>query len=426
MAIVSKRVGACALVLALSNLFLLGQKSDTAVSDTGKNLPIISIYYPKAKLVAQSSFGVASPQLSTNKLFSFLGSGDITQNNKNEILNSFNKSLTLGYQLSFNLGYFERLNTPETWQAEDYKQGLSVFQHSLAGISLQKDAVKLLLNGNAPYAGQILDLGGSMLEQWRYSGIKYHFSFPMAKSRAFMAAAVLAGHSHRQFHLDNTTLLTAADGSSIQINEGYELYQASASSSLGIAGMGMALDFFYKELKQGKGWQVRMQDFGFIAWNTAESIVKTEDYIFEGLVINDLGALSDSLLQAEGENLQDDLLFSAGEGYTRLTPFFLQAEYQYSLGSKSLTSLHARAQYRNIAGYTPQAALGLSYQGFTNQLLRANLAYGGFNALALELNYNAILRGGFRISAQFTNVFAAITPNLSGGGFGQVGLSYSW
>jgi hypothetical protein len=412
----------------------IGQSDSTTQgldSATTKNLsePFISqtaLYYPKYRIGLDAKFGAASKEFSSNQLVE-IGTGNyLTESIKSDLIEAASSQLRLGYHQHLEIGYFERLNQPLTYPEKDFKQGLSIYQTAFSALDFNGSALALALRGNAPFAGQDLDLSGSTFEDWYYTGIKYHFSFNLnSRSRAFMGVGILAGHGHALYNFENTSLFTAEDGSFVELNGGYELQQANTTSSLGVAGLGVGLDF-ETTLKNGKHWlTLSAQEFGLMVWTQTESAKRDSSYRFEGIFIDNFESLSDSLLQAEGDAIIDDLLFNDGENYTRLTPFRVAARYSYQLDKKYFKSVFTEVNYRHLAGYSPQFQIGANAKTGQSDLLSCALAYGGFNELSFSVDYH-LWFSKYAITAGLTNAFGVVAPGLSGGTFGHLGLHYIW
>mgnify|MGYP000730448179 CR=1 FL=1 len=427
--IYSKGFGARSLQLAL--LFsqvissgLIGQK-DTNNLGTDFASAEVSIYYPRHQFKIQAELGAASQQLSTQDLFTIGTQKFLNDQDKTGLLSQVKNQLVLGYRQSLEIGYYERFQRPQEFYTPDYRQGLSFFNRVYTALNFNKNALALALNGNSPYAGQSLDLSGSTFEDWYYSGFKYSFSFPFLKSRAYMAASFLAAHSHARYEFDNTQLFTASDGSYVQTDGGYKLQQASGNGNLAIAGIGLALDFHQNFLFEKSKITFNLQDFGAFAFTQGEQVSRSTPYRFDGVVLNDVFTLSDSLFSAEADRITGELYNPDQDNYWRLAPFRASFGYTYTFNhSNWLSSAFAKIDYHNLPGYFPRTQLGTTVYENTNNQFRAAMAYGGFNELALDAQY-ALRVGYFEMYMGLSNVFGAALPGLSGGTFINFGLNYN-
>lgn len=366
-------------------------------------------------------FGAESRQLSTSNMIHLGYDEKLGDEVKSDILNDLNGGLNLGFQQSWEFTYeFEKLGSGVL------PKGFSVFHRNYTSLRAPADAVKLILNGNAPYAGQTLDLSGSRLETWRYTALAYHHLFRWKNQLWNFKPGILLAHDWNRYDFSRMDFYTEPDGRYAEVDGNYEIYQTESNSAYAITGVGLITGLEVDGSKGRSSWKVSLSDFGFAYFSRLSRTALDSNFRFSGIVLPSIESFGDSLLDQEVDELSESL-FQEGSVYRlRLTPFRLSGTYKYELDTTGFTSLFFTTSYLHLPGYWIRTALGAEYQFTRNHELQAELAYGGFNALTLGLKYNWQINSRLGVGLRVSNLPAVAIPSFTGGSVLSLSAMYTW
>lgn len=374
----------------------------------------------KRSISIQIDFGAESRQLSTSNMI-HLGYDDrLSDEVKSDILNDLDAGLNLGFQQSWQFTYeFEKLGS-------GLSKGLSVFHRNYSSLDAPADAVKLILNGNAPYAGQTLDLADSRLETWRYTAIAYHHLFKWKNQVWNFKPGVLLAHEWNSYDLQRMNFYTEPTGRYVEVDGNYEIYETESNSAYSISGIGLIAGLEVGGSEGKNSWKISLDDFGFAYFSRLSRTALDSSFRFSGIVLPSIENFGDSLLDQEVDELSESL-FHEGSAYRlRLTPFRASGAYKYQLDTTGLTNIFIKASYLHLPGYWLRTALGAEYRFNKWHALQAELAYGGFNALTLGLKYHWQVTGQIELGFRASNLPAVVIPSFTGGSVLSLSAMYTW
>ncbi|GAB4416117.1 MAG: hypothetical protein OHK0039_25300 [Bacteroidia bacterium] len=285
--------------------------------------------------------------------------------------------------------------------------GLSYRQVVLTGLRFdQAHSLGLLLRGNAPYAGEALsdEHIAFRLANYHEAGVSAGIQRDGLRLGARLKGLYMPGYQA----LDQLSyeLLTAADGSSIDLQASYDYFRSTR------AGGGVALDLG-AVYQIGKTWEVQaaLRDIGLL-WTRGEAYTHTADIRYEGIEAGNLfaGDWQNLATLFPTDSLQDLLLADPVE--TRRSvwlPLRAHAAVTYRPSAQHQISA---ALYSNGVAYSRPLVV-LAYHRDLAPYLRA-----GIHLSAGDLNrwgWGAVLAGNIPIGNHHLGLFAEYQMGASPG-----------
>ncbi|MCB0804778.1 MAG: hypothetical protein KDC05_03215, partial [Bacteroidales bacterium] len=173
---------------------------------------------------------------------------------------------------------------------------------------LDRDLLKLLLNGNKPYAGKTMMVPGSEYYSIYFNQLKAGIGFSMQMgelTQTFSASiGLIAGQNYDELKVENSSFYTHPDGDYLDVNLHAEtrLSDTSWAKFTEISGMGVGGNLYYSMLKEKNFFvSAEIKNLGFISWNKNPytALIDT-NIVFNGLEVD---------TTANGNDLPDDFSF---------------------------------------------------------------------------------------------------------------------
>lgn len=365
-------------------------------------------------------FGAESRQLNTANMVRLGYDERLSDAVKSSILNDLEGGLNLGFQQSWQLAY--QIEERDSGLA----RGVSIFHRNYSSLKVPGDAVRLMLTGNAAYAGETLDLSGSQFETWRYTALAYQYAFKWRDNFWKIEPGVLLAHEWSKYNLQSMKLYTEPEGRYVEVDGNYEIYETNANSGYAITGLGLIAGFEFKGRSRKSSWAIALEDFGFAYFTRLSRTALDSSFRFSGIELPTIESFGDSLLDARVDELSDGF-FQAGSVYRmRVTPFRLSGKYRYQIDTAGFTALYLKTTYLHLPGYRIRAAIGTEYCFNSEHELQGELAYGGFNAFTLGVRYNWRVNTHLKIGVRASNLPAVLVPAYSGGTILSLSTTYTW
>lgn len=313
------------------------------------------------------------------------------------------------------------------WREGRWYVGARVTEVADFRFRFSKDLMKLAINGNGPYLGELMQLGNIYLRASHYRKYAVNFSRDIrCKLRLGMSAAYLYGMENLNVKRSNITLITnpvtfdLTGTSDILINSsGTEAFNTDSLKTwpyqMQRKNRGFSLDLgaSYK-LNDKINVSASLLDLGFIKWKyKAKSYSNAvNEFTFAGIPINDfLNANPDSV--EHGINRYLDSLgnvFSVQESNITKYSVALPARI-YLSGSYSLNEWNTlRLTYLGNTFHRLYSSAALSYTRNFNNLLEFSLLWAVHNHTAANLGAGVTLNLGL---TQF-NLMADNVPAVFG------------
>jgi hypothetical protein len=303
---------------------------------------------------------------------------------------------------------------------------LGVEHHHYLDTEIDRDLVRLLLQGNKPFAGKTLEVPATRYYNNYFNqlkgGIGFTFGADQSQHRFIAAIAINSGQNYDYVELNNSSIYTHPDGDYLDIaaNVKTQLSDTVWAKVWEMNGIGISADLDYSYLKTENFFvNLAVNNMGLLFWNgnTYTGEIDTT-FVFEGLS-ND---------STSNQNLPDDysynslrrLLFKnpSDESFSAGLPFSLRfSAGKYLGGDKFLVGIKGsffptlQASYllevfgtwniKDIIYLTPifkyssygKVNYGLAAGIKVQEKIRLNLGSGYLNSM---LNKNELLgSGGF-------------------------------
>ena len=309
--------------------------------------------------------------------------------------------------------------------AKAERRAFGIHYNSLRAVNYSENTLKLALYGNAPYAGETLDLAPTAWWRIQYFELFYTWGFDNDRWSYNLTGEVLIGLNEQRFQADRLNWFTPESGEYIELDTKAQgsLTDTSASrNSINGVGLGVGVSGEYR----GDKWTFRgaLEDFGFINWNNKTNTFDVDTlYNYEGLYVDNLFDVQENFFNDAIDSLGQ--AYFAGEEGSRLgiTPFLLRGEAITQLNCK--TQLHLGVQYRYLIFNLPLFYARADFQLNQNHRLSPSVHYGGYNRLGISLDYGLTMND-FTALVQIGNLNSWVAPDLSYGIHLGLGISKRW
>ena len=331
------------------------------------------------------------------------------QNSNRSVLNSL---------FGFNYGY-----RPENVSAT--RRTFGIRYNSLDAVSYSEDLLKLAFYGNAPYAGDTLDLTPAAWWRIKYLQAFYSWGFDQGNWSYDLSAQVLFGLEEKRFHADRLHWYTHESGEYISLSAlaGGSLTDTSSGRN-GINGLGLGIGATLTYRSNGWTYTGALEDFGLIRWNKNSCTIDVDTtHTYEGLYINNLFDIQDNFFSEAIDSLGQ--AYFPGEKGARIgiTPFLLRFQVSRMLKNEDLWRFGV--QYRYGIFSLPQIYVAYEWKPGSHHLISPTIHYGGYNRFGLSLDYRLQLFG-YTILLQAGNLNSWIAPEQSYGIHFGAGLRKTW
>ncbi len=338
----------------------------------------------KSSIESSVLLDVGSNSLSIRNYRDYAQASFLSPAFKNELIDQSKDQLRLGNRQSFKLAY-QQLNDSVYSQ---WSKGFEVYlaYNSVLGIASQKDALQLALNGNAPYAGELLELAPTKYQSQSFLSIGFNLIEKRKHLSWSYGFAALFGTDFQDLNLERGSVFTEQNGSYLDLSAQYRYRNSDTLNPIKGMGLGLGGSLQYSihdQLSLG----IELSDFGFIFWNNASYTINADtSFRYLGEFVPNLLDFEGSLFEDTQQGLDDALLTKEGGSFVALTPFNLKANATYlhkDLGK--LKSSQVLVEYVYTAGFTPLFRLSSTW-AFKRWSLTPDLSYGGFTSMGAGLS----------------------------------------
>lgn len=306
------------------------------------------------------------------------------------------------------------------------------FKNRLWAGSGFRDAVfNLGFYGNAPYAGQPLDLSNTWGNLMMYQQIGFGLvkQFPDKKVKHTLGGGVyfVNGNFNIDFTSRNMTFYTDTFGQYVDVEADFRFRQTNPDNFTPFfpTGQGVSFDLFY-EIRFGKGNALFMQanDLGFISWNDFSRTITVDTAVrFDGVTINDIFSIDDATISDIGDSLSS--LFNAKTDSGRYMvplPMSFHIAYAHPLASGKVW-LYGGVRHYLLRNWIPQMYARVAYYPAQWFMLGGQVAYGGPGGLQVGLDLGFNFGKGYLLNICTRNL-ESIVPNTMATGT-SVGLRFA-
>lgn len=291
--------------------------------------------------------------------------------------------------------------------------------------------VGLILKGNAPYAGQVLEDHDFSWQDFTYHKIGVGSAWQWGEAQIGLRFSLVLGESYRGIKNLDYTLFTSDTGDQIDLNATYEAFQ-SLGSSQGGTGMGLDAGLTWP-LNRSWTLELALNDWGWIKWKGL-SLGESVDVRYEGVVWNNFirGPANNNV--SLGDTLQS-LLFpdSTAQEFSMWMPGSIRLGSQYRIGANQHLMLVLAYAPTAQALHTPLPMAFVGYRHTLSEYIDTglNLYAGGIDQYGIgvliggrfPMDYGKQTLGLFIRSE---NILGMIAPGAAKGFGIQGGISWSY
>ena len=381
----------------------------------------------KMQLALSGSFEANSNAVNAEMLRFFMAGRYIDSSMKNRSLDRMKKNNRLGMDISAEISFFHK---PDSGFGKNWSYGITFGQRFLFGGAFSKDAYKLGLYGNAPYAGQTLDVSGLKAGYLNYQYLSLGFikEFRGEKWHKALGFGATYANANQYFSLTipRGELYTEPTGQYLNLNAAYQMSQSDASKNNYFYpngfGVGASLEFTISDRKR-HAFFARATNIGFMRFNSFSAHRSLDTSLtFNGVII-------DNPLKVNGEFL-NNTLDSLARGFGgnvgskhryMMMPGTVSLGYTYSIIPYKL-HVTAMANYTFFPGYFPQFSLRLSGIPDPFVSVAGTFSYGGWGGFNGGIDLGFHFGDGWHFTLGTQTIQGIIAEKATSGLSGRVGL----
>jgi hypothetical protein len=328
--------------------------------------------------------------------------------NSNSVTNSFIGSLL--YKGAFiddaakdreskRLKKYNRLGVDESISLNGkYKIGnnrsvlFGINQRAFAGAHFSNDLFEMVFRGNAPFAGEDLNLKKTKLQIFDYQSIYIGLQKESEDGKYTLGASAsfIRGGRYYGLKMKNMSMYTDPAGQYINLNGDLNFSKTvsdSNTSPLKSHGIGASVNLFFSLKNETGRLNMEVRDLGFIEWRDVKSYSGNSNFQYNGILINDLLSSGSSLAS---DITLDSIATSAGitvetKNKMMFLPTTFHVNYVFMPNKKFTRTIGVR--YMLAPGYIPRIYLREADELGKNFILVNTISYGGFGRFDYELGF---------------------------------------
>ena len=234
--------------------------------------------------------------LSLQNIEDIFTTGFLDNDFKNNISNNLNDKNIFESEININTSFEIK---------EDIYFNIELKNQAIGKIS--EDIINLGLFGNTRYLGENLNFKNDYILINRYSkvGLK-KLILKKEKEELFVTPNILIGHQFFEYNIEEGELMTSENGDFIDYTIKAQSHSSGMTNfnSLKVNGIGLGLDIYYYKQIKNNDIKVSIEDIGVIKWNrNVENYTADTICYFQGIVIDDIFEINDSILNNSIDNL---------------------------------------------------------------------------------------------------------------------------
>lgn len=278
----------------------------------------------------------------------------------------------------------------------------------------------LILWGNAPYAGEDLDLSPFKITYFHTQELSLSVEKADYGNGLVLGGGLsyLKGSRFAQAEISRGDFFTEENGAYIDLDLAMEYSFADATDTRLSSwyGNGVSLHgWMYKEM--GDNMLVAsLSDLGMISWSDLTGYTADTTYHFEGIEVDNILQLDDSLFNdTQTDSLPAALGLVAKPGsQTYFLPAAINVRYIMPLSDN--TNLMVGVQQLLGANYRPRLSGVLAHRFSDAFALKGTLAYGGYSNLDVALGAAFDTGGSFRVTLDAYYLETLVSSTSAGQG----------
>ncbi len=266
-----------------------------------------------------------------------------------------------------------------------------VTQRVFAGAHFSNDMFELAFRGNAPFAGEDLNLKRTKLQFFDYQSVYLGIQKDFAEGKYTLgaSAAFIRGGRYYGLKMKNTSMYTEPTGQYINLNGDLDFSRTTSDSipsPFQSHGLGAGLNLFFS-MKNEKGrLNIEVRDIGFIQWRDLKNYSGNSNFQYNGILMTDIMTSGSSLAS---DVTLDSIATSMGikvetKNEMMFLPTIFHVNFIFMPNKKFTRTIGLK--YMLAPGYVPRVYIReadqIGQKGFT---LVNTLSYGGFGRVDYEL-----------------------------------------
>jgi len=381
----------------------------------------------KMQVAVSGSFEANSNAINAEMLRFFMAGRYIDSSMKDRSLKRMKENNRLGMDITAEVSFFHK---PDSGFGKNWSYGITLGQRILFGGEFSRDAYKMGFYGNAPYAGQTLNLSGLNASYLNYQYLSLGFikEFKAPKWHKALGFGLTYANANQFLSIKapRAEIFTEATGQYLDLDASYEIKQNDASKNKFFYpngfGVGASLEFTMSDKKR-HSFYLRANNIGFMRFNSFSSYRSLDTSLtFNGVVV-------DNALKVNGEyvnNVLDSLARDFGgntgsSGAYIMMPGSVSVGYTYGIIPYKL-HLTASANYTFYPGYFPQFSIRLSGIPDPFVSVAGTLSYGGWGGFNGGVDLGFHLGDGWHFTLGTHSIQGIIGERVSSGLSGRAGV----
>ena len=373
------------------------------------------------QIIVNGIGGVASSSIPQNFMNKFIFPGFIDDNLKKEASDKIKNKNYFGGNAIGNINIlFSALNdTSKTSKLFGFGFGI----RTEVDLRFTRDLFDLIFYGNQPFAGTTLNLNNTNFNALSYSFLELSFGTSKITSNTCTSLwgdmGLVLGHGFTDLNLKNASIFTEQNGDYLALSASESTISMSEALTTSFPkGLGVKFDIHYSQQTESSKLFISVENIGGILWRNATSADIDTTFYFEGIEIENIFQLSDSVWNQFSSI--DSLITSKKEDIFKIIPVDFTVYYKKKL---NLIYFDLLARHRLFANYTPFVRAGLN---FDLPLFSPGItaAYGGYSNLRIGLNTDIKLINALKIQIGTNNILGAIIPKSTNALDGYAGLLF--
>ncbi|MDD2346589.1 MAG: hypothetical protein PHY85_10675 [Bacteroidales bacterium] len=275
---------------------------------------------------------VSNAKMSLVKPFIF--GGNISEEIKNENLSSFKKSNPSGFSLNSEIMTAHR--TDEIF-GKNTMLFFGIGYKNVGEFNFSEQHARLLLQGNQATVGKQIDLKDFQINAFDYGGVRLGFAKYVAKRDDFQhyygfSFGYLKSFSHFHANVRSGSFYTQANGYDLFLDAQYTLQRSDTASLAFFKGQGMNASLFYgAKYKNRFGFNIGIEDLGYLKWKNALSSEKEIHHLFSGIELIDITQADEaSSLSSVADSIRTSIVYpQTSEDYYMLLPMAVMMRVSY-------------------------------------------------------------------------------------------------
>ncbi len=269
-----------------------------------------------------------------NLLKPFIFGGFITDEVKQENLSQFKKSNQAGFLM--NAEFLTAHRTDEIF-GKNTMIFIGIAYRKTGELNFSDDQARLILEGNKSSLGKSIELNDMSFENFDYGGLRIGFAKYLKNSDSInhyfgFSLGYLQSFSHFKMNAHSGTFSTQPNGYDLDLNARYQLQRSDTSNLSFFTGQGFNASFFYgAKIKNRFGFNIGIEELGFLSWKNGLSSEKDIHHQFSGIAIEDITQADDvQSLQCLTDSIRNSLVYSErADKYQMILPMAAVASISY-------------------------------------------------------------------------------------------------